>query len=152
MSMKQVMPAKAVMLLCTAMLGLSLTVSAADKDKESAGHESRGHTDDDGVQIIIRSDSEKKHRQRQDNGNQASNNRPANDNSNRQSDVDSERGLDRAKERRSEQADEHSQAGDHASDRDERPWYDPFGIFGEDKEKKEKADKPGEKGSWWWPF
>jgi len=65
-----------------------------------------------------------------------------NENSNRQSDPDSMRGLERAKERRSDSADQHARSDG------ERHWYE-F-RFGENKDKDQKlTDK---KLRWWWPF
>jgi len=67
-----------------------------------------------------------------------------NENSNRQSDPDSTRGLERAEERRSEQADEHARSGK------ERHWYD-F-LFGEDGDKGKGKDMVKKEPRWWWPF
>ena len=74
-------------------------------------------------------------------------NKQGNENSNRQSDPDSTRGLERAAERRSDNANKHGQPDE------EYRWYD-F-IFGEkivkaDKDKnRELAER---KPRWWWPF
>lgn len=67
-----------------------------------------------------------------------------NENSNRQSDPDSTRGLDRAEERRAEQAAEHARSGK------ERHWYD-F-LFGEDGDKDKGKDMVKKEPRWWWPF
>lgn len=68
-----------------------------------------------------------------------------NENSNRQSDPDSTRGLERAEERHAEKADE------HARPEKERHWYD-F-LFGEDGAKDNKGkDMVKQEPRWWWPF
>jgi len=66
-----------------------------------------------------------------------------NENSNRQSDPGSTRGLERAEERHAEQADE------HARPEKERRWYD-F-LFGKDDKDKDK-DMAQKEPRWWWPF
>lgn len=70
-----------------------------------------------------------------------------NENSNRQSDPDSTRGLERAAERRSDNADQHDRSNR------ESHWYD-F-IFGKDKVKSDEDrlhDVAEKKPRWWWPF
>lgn len=120
MTLKRVTTGLALLLLCAA------ATAAPDKDRKPAGK-----NDDNGAQIIIRSDAEKKRRQNPETPN------ADNQNSNRQSDADSTRGLERAEERRSEQADKPP----------EEAWYK--NIFGPRK----KSDKPDKDESrWWWPF
>ncbi len=67
-----------------------------------------------------------------------------NENSNRQSDPDSTRGLERAEERQAAQADEHAQP------EKERRWYD-F-LFGEDEHSDKDEDMVKKEPRWWWPF
>lgn len=139
-------------MLAVLLLGLpALATAAPQPDKESPGHEERD--DSRAAKIIIRSDAEKKRRQAL---------RPDDKNSNRQSDPDSARGLERAEERRSEQADAHAQAG-----KEDRGWYEY--LFGkQDTDKKSegswygylfgrpdevaKPEKKDDDDDWWWPF
>lgn len=67
-----------------------------------------------------------------------------NENSNRQSDPDSTRGLERAEERHAEKADE------HARPEKERHWYDSF--FGRDDDSHKNKDTAKQEPRWWWPF
>lgn len=127
------MNAKQILLLL--LVGFPAVATAAPQsDRESAGHE-RAAERERAAQIIIRSDAEKKRRKalRGDD----------NENSNRQSDPDSTRGLERAEERRAEPAEEHAQAG-----KDEG-WYEY--LFGRPA-KKDKAKDQDDDDSWWWPF
>jgi hypothetical protein len=152
MSMKQARPVLLAVLLGTA------TVAAAspDKSRQGSDHGKQAEAEDaSGARIIIRSDAEKKRRQVE------------NDNSNRQSDADSQRGLERAEERRAEPAETHARA---ASDTDrgwreylfgqkqdsgektERDWYGYlFGRQEPDKNDEKHENKDGQ-SRWWWPF
>jgi len=67
-----------------------------------------------------------------------------NENSNRQSDPDSTRGLERAAERRSDNANKNMQT------EEERPrrWYD----FWPDKYEQDRHGLAKESRRWWWPF
>jgi len=67
-----------------------------------------------------------------------------NENSNRQSDPDSTRGLERAEERHAKKADE------HARPEKERHWYDSF--FGRDDDSHKNKDTAKQEPRWWWPF
>ena len=120
MTLKHVTTGLVFLLLCTA------ATAAPDKDRKPAGKD-----DDNGVQIIIRSEAEKKRRQNPETPN------ANNQNSNRQSDPDSNRGLERAEERRPEQAGQQSEGA----------WYE--NIFGQ---RKKPGDKKDDESSWWWPF
>lgn len=147
-------------ILLVLVLGLPLLAAAAPgTDREDRG-EQRVETEERRTQIIIRSDADKKKRKAL--------RAEAKEDSNRQSDPDSERGLERAQERRAPQADAHAQ---HRTD--ERGWYeylfgkraeaeqkserDWYGyLFGrqpkEDKREKKDDDSRDDDDSWWWPF
>jgi hypothetical protein len=62
--------------------------------------------------------------------------------SNKQSDEDATRGLERAEERRSEQAEEHARSGEHDMDMQKDKM----------KEKAKGNDATPGKKHWWWPF
>lgn len=76
-----------------------------------------------------------------------SNDHKGNENSNRQSDPDSTRGLERAAERRSDNANQH-----HVQSEEERPrrWYD-F-MTGRDDGRVENREVTERQSRWWWPF
>lgn len=75
-----------------------------------------------------------------------SNDHKGNENSNRQSDPDSTRGLERAAERRSDNANQHVQS------EEERPrrWYD-F-MTGRDGDRVKNREVTERQSRWWWPF
>jgi hypothetical protein len=154
MRMKQISPPIACLLFCMS----GIAVAAPEQGKEADSHGRHTGLDDSGVRIHIRTEEEKKRREAR--------------NSNRQSEPDASRGLERAGERRAEPADAHSQAGGVSKD-SEDGWYEYFFgkrqasgkepdlnwyeyLFGRsaatgkaDKEKDEQQDKDS---SWWWPF
>ncbi len=105
-------------------LGAAAAPGNMDNHPNKAGHEQR---------------DTKPHMQGQGNQNPGNEQRD-NENSNRQSDPDSTRGLERAEERHAAQADK------HARPEKERHWYD-F-LFGKDKDKDMAEKEP----RWWWPF
>ncbi len=162
MRMKQTIRILA-MLVCTAAAGV---YAAPPGGQGGAGQDPQtGRGNDDGAQIIIRSEAEKKRRQQQ------AAERPAPDESNRQSDPDATRGLERAEQRRAEAADAHSQAPgtaqqqsgwyeylfgkrQHTEEKSERDWYEY--LFGKrrdaDQPPQQKNGKPDGDSNGWWPF
>lgn len=141
MHTKQMTAVLAALLLCAA----TAAPAAVNKDKDETPGDRGQNTGTHGNDpiIIIRNKAEKKQRQQQEAAGRD------NDNSNRQSDPDSERGLERAQERRAEQADEHSQAGGKA-DKPDEGWYEY--LFGKRREDGDKPDKKDDGSRWWWPF
>jgi hypothetical protein len=162
MRMKQTRLALAVLL-----FGFAAGLGAAPAGGQGrAGQDTQAGRDDGGAQIIIRSEAEKKRRQ------QEAADRPAPGDSNRQSDPDATRGLQRSEERRAEAADAHSQAGgapaqeesgwyeylfgkrQPTEEKSERDWYEY--LFGKrrdaDKPPEQEHRKPDDDSSGWWPF
>lgn len=157
MRLKQTISALAVLLCLGGMPVNESQAEPRDDDSRERGTREREQRD---PQIIIRSDADKRRRNE---------NKSGNDNSNRQSDPDSTRGLDRAEERRPAHAG--NDAGDNddgwyeylfgkrqnAGTKSERGWYEY--LFGnsstesrKDKNKDKEKDKKNDDSNWWWPF
>lgn len=161
MGLKHTIPALAV-LLCLGIIpwsGLQAEPRGGDDDARDRGSRERELRN---PQIIIRSDADKQRRDKI---------KASTADSNRQSDPDSTRGLERAEERRPDHADADSNTEDGgwyeyffgkrqtAETKTERGWYEY--VFGDpavanpDKEKdspKEENKDEDENSSWWWPF
>lgn len=119
MRMKQVATAVAVL------MGAALPAQAEDgQGNTSPTKGQRSITTESGTEIIIRSESDKRRRDE--------------DNDNRQSGPGATRGLERADERRPQPAPDAT---------DERPWYDPFGWLPSDTGPEDPDEDSG-----WWPF
>lgn len=158
MRLKQTIPALAVLLCFGAMPRGESQAAPRDDDARARGARERD------PQIIIRSDEEKQKRLKAG--------KVRSDNSNRQSDPDSTRGLERAEERRPVHAGNDTDNTDDGwyeylfgkrqdvETKSERGWYEH--LFGSSstesrKEKKEKdkdkeKDKEDDDSNWWWPF